>query len=99
MNKLKAFLFIIILIIGVSFLLTQCSKKEIVGSGSKENIVVSEKKLWYLFEEIPLNSINTKQMADTIKNYDIIYKYTYWDAVLTLCLVDVLHCQTVQIVK
>ncbi len=85
----------------LSLIMASCMTLEhTVGTGAKGNTVV-EKKQWYaLWGAIPINKVDSKEMAQGATNYTIKsqfkfvdYVITYFTSVVTVCV------QTVEVTK
>ena len=57
-----------------------------IGEGPQKNQEVSKRQWYALYGVIPLNEVDTHQMADGSENYQIISKFSGLDIVITGCL-------------
>lgn len=58
------------------------SHTHIIGKGSQENTRTFERQWYVLFGLVPINNVDTKQMAGDTQNYTIITKQSFVDVVI-----------------
>ena len=72
----------IVLILSM-ILLTGCyTLNHTVGNGPQGNTVVSKKQWYVLFGLVPLNNVDSKQMAAGASDYQVTSKWTFVDIVI-----------------
>jgi hypothetical protein len=97
MKTIKAFFGIFLLV----FLLSSCmSLTHVVGSGASSS-VSTEKKQWYaLWGLVPINTVDSKAMAEGASNYTIKSKVKFVDYVISAFTSAVsINVQTVSVLK
>ncbi len=76
-------LFAILLLVVFSFYATGCyTMHHVVGEGAKGS-QVEEARQWYvLWGLVPINEVDSKEMADGAENYKITTQHTFVDVVI-----------------
>ena len=65
------------------FLLTSCyTMTHKVGEGAKGNSTTSERQWYVLWGLVPINSVDSKQMAGGAKDYTVTTEMTFVDVVI-----------------
>lgn len=75
----------LVLIFLFSFLLTGCmTHMHVVGEGAKQGIVETERQWYALWGLIPINKVDTKEMAKGATNYTIKTEQNALDIIINL---------------
>lgn len=73
------------LLLVFSFLLTGCmTHMHVVGEGSKQGIVETERQWYALWGLIPINKVDTKEMAKGAKDYTIKTEQSALDIIINI---------------
>lgn len=72
------------IILVVSFLvISGCySVTHVVGDGAKGSTTTSERQWYVLFGLVPINEVDSKEMANGATNYEITTEFTFVDLVI-----------------
>jgi hypothetical protein len=80
MRKFKA----LIVVLVFAFAITSCySLEHTVGAGAQGNDVVSEKQWYALWGLVPLNDVDSQEMARGAENYTIHSQFKFVDYVIS----------------
>ncbi|MCX7879909.1 MAG: Bor family protein [Ignavibacteria bacterium] len=70
----------LILMISFTMLIVSCfTQHHVVGEGAKGNRVETARTWYVLFGLVPINKVDTKEMAKGAKDYEIITQFTFVD--------------------
>lgn len=97
MKKIRTLLFALT----IAFTISSCYTLEhTVGTGAKGNSM-TEKRAWYvLWGLVPINEVDSKQMAGGASNYKVTSQVTFIDGVIN-CFTSIVtvYCQSVMVTK
>ena len=97
MNK-KRLLLSGVLLLG--FLVSACTTHQhIVGNGSQTGVENSKRQLWLIFGLVPLNDVDTRDMAGNASDYEITTKATFIDALISGVTYNAIKSRTVTVRK
>ena len=97
MKKLKSLIIIAVMAISLSSCYTL---NHTVGSGPSGNNTVEQKQWYALWGAVPLNDVDSKQMAGGAENYAIKSQFTIIDYIITaFTSVVTISVQTVSVTK
>ncbi len=73
----------IILLVSVTLLVASCyTQHHVVGEGAKGNRVETSRTWYVLWGLVPINKVDTKEMAKGAKDYEITTQFTFLDMVI-----------------
>lgn len=95
MRKFKA----LIIVLVFALAMTSCySLEHTVGAGAQGNNTVSEKQWYALWGLVPLNDVDSQEMARGAENYTIHTQFTFVDYIITaFTSVVTISVQTVEV--
>ena len=97
MKKIKALL----IVVAFAFAMTSCySLEHTVGAGAQGNDSTSEKQWYALWGLVPINDVNSQEMAAGAENYTIYSQFEFVDYIITaFTSIVTISVQTVEVVK
>ncbi|MGQ9818995.1 MAG: Bor/Iss family lipoprotein [Candidatus Kapaibacteriales bacterium] len=73
----------VILLISLSIISFACfTQHHVIGEGAKGNQVVTERTWYVLWGLVPINKVDTKEMAKGAKNYEITTQFSFVDVLI-----------------
>jgi hypothetical protein len=76
---------ILILLVLIVFILPACSTHiHVIGDGAKTGIVEQERQWYVLWGLVPINKVNTNEMAKGAKNYTIKTEASVLDVIINI---------------
>ncbi|ROL58314.1 hypothetical protein D9V84_00860 [Bacteroidetes/Chlorobi group bacterium Naka2016] len=75
----------ILLLSSMVLILASCfTQRHIIGEGAKGNRVETAKTWYVLWGLVPINNVDTQQMAKGSKNYEIITQFSFVDIIISI---------------
>jgi hypothetical protein len=97
MKKIRTLLFALT----IAFAISSCYTLEhTVGSGAKGNVTTSKRQWYILWGLVPLNEVNSKDLAGGAANYNVRSQHTFVDGVISAITgIITVSCQSVMVTK
>jgi hypothetical protein len=97
MKKLKQLAMVFTLALALSSCMTLT---HVVGEGGQSAAMLQKRQWYILWGLVPLNEVNSKEMAAGASNYTITSQYTVVDFIITaITSIVTVNCQTVKVQK
>lgn len=82
---MKRLLTSLVLALFLTTTFTACATHQhVVGDGAKNNQKVEERQWYILFGLVPLNNVDTKQIASGVQNYEIKTQQSALDVIMNI---------------